>query len=238
MTSARTRSEYRLLLDGASVAPAGGAPFTLRRVEPGDRDVLSMVLLDAYRGSVDDEGEGPEEASEAIDDYFSMMAWPHGRVLELEDTIGAFAFVVVVGHRHYIDPVATARAAQRRGLGTAVVRAVLASLRAGGSPRREQRSPTGTFRRSGSSHPSGLRVSARGPRRSGPDRAVSPRRHAGHTPMMIAMTTSVTSSCAMLSRVSPLGRLSKASWVMNRAAVKPAQSTIAVTIVAHRKPPP
>lgn len=132
MTSARTRSEYRLLLDGASVAPAGGAPFTLRRVEPGDRDVLSMVLLDAYRGSVDDEGEGPEEASEAIDDYFSMMAWPHGRVLELEDTIGAFAFVVVVGDRHYIDPVATARAAQRRGLGTAVVRAVLASLRAAG----------------------------------------------------------------------------------------------------------
>ena len=50
----------------------------------------------------------------------------------------------------------------------------------------------------------------------------------GQTPMMSAMTSRVTSSCAMFSTVSDDGRPSNTSWVMNRAAVKPAQRMAAV----------
>ena len=48
----------------------------------------------------------------------------------------------------------------------------------------------------------------------------------------------VTSSCTMFSTVSPAGRPSKASWVTNRAAVKPAQRITAVSTVFQRKLPP
>ena len=56
--------------------------------------------------------------------------------------------------------------------------------------------------------------------------------------MMIAITSTVTSSCAMFSTVSDDGLPSNASWVMKRAAVNPAHSVTAVTIADHRKPPP
>src|SRR5690606_4776868 len=51
----------------------------------------------------------------------------------------------------------------------------------------------------------------------------------GHTPMMIAITSTVTSSCAMFSVVSFVERPSKASCVMNRAAVNPAHNVTPVT---------
>ena len=57
-------------------------------------------------------------------------------------------------------------------------------------------------------------------------------------PMMSAMTSTVTSSCAMFMVVRPAGRPSKASCVMKRAAVKPAQRVAAVSRAPTRKPPP
>ena len=52
--------------------------------------------------------------------------------------------------------------------------------------------------------------------------------------MMMPMMTIVTSSCAMLSTVSDDGRPSKASWVMNLAAVNPAHRITAVKSAASR----
>src|SRR3546814_16259690 len=52
------------------------------------------------------------------------------------------------------------------------------------------------------------------------------------------MTSTVTSPWAMFSTVSEDGRPSNASWVMKRAAVKPAHSTTAVTIAIQKYPPP
>src|SRR5690606_33550311 len=61
---------------------------------------------------------------------------------------------------------------------------------------------------------------------------------AGHTPMMMAMITSVTSSWAQFSTVSPAGRRSNWSWVMKRAAVKPAHRITAVSTAFQKKLPP
>jgi RimJ/RimL family protein N-acetyltransferase len=133
----RTRSEYRIVLTGAGLQDASPLPtddgrFTLRPVTPADRDALARVMLAGYLGSVDDEGEGPEEAEAAIDEYFASMLWPHGRVIELDDELVAFSFAVVVRDRHYVDPVVTDPVVKRRGLGRAAVRAVLDSLRDAG----------------------------------------------------------------------------------------------------------
>jgi ribosomal protein S18 acetylase RimI-like enzyme len=125
----RTRSEYRLH-DLAQVLAAVADETTgdgVRRVERTDYDAAARLMLDAYRGTVDDEGEGDEEARAAIDHYFGTIEWPSSVVLVEGDGIVAMSFVVIVDGRHYIDPVATSAAHKRRGLGRTVV---LASLRA------------------------------------------------------------------------------------------------------------
>ena len=59
----------------------------------------------------------------------------------------------------------------------------------------------------------------------------------GHTPMMIAMMTMVTNSWARFRTVSPLGRRSNASWVIMRAAVKPAHRMMPVSTAFQKKLP-
>ena len=56
--------------------------------------------------------------------------------------------------------------------------------------------------------------------------------------MMSAITSTVTSSCAMFMTVSAVGRPSNASWVMKRAAVNPAHSVAPVTTAPHSQLPP
>lgn len=85
-------------------------------------------MLAAYRGTIDDEGEGDAEALEAIDHYFETMEWEHSVVCEHDDELVAMSLVVVVDGRHYIDPVATAAHHKGNGLGTAIVTVSLRSL--------------------------------------------------------------------------------------------------------------
>ena len=52
----------------APAPPLAGA----RRVDPiGDREALARLMLDAYRGTVDDEGETAADALAAIDQLFA-----------------------------------------------------------------------------------------------------------------------------------------------------------------------
>jgi RimJ/RimL family protein N-acetyltransferase len=124
----RTRSEYRLVRASDALTSVGPAPSTtpVRPVELADRESLASTLLDAYRGTVDDEGEGDDEARAAIDEYFGRIEWPHSVVLDEDGQLVAMSFVVIVDGLHYIDPVATSAAFKGRGYGR---NAVLASLR-------------------------------------------------------------------------------------------------------------
>ena len=104
----RSRSEYlRVHAD----APALGVTSErgVRLASDDDRDALADLVLDAYRDTVDDEGEGSAEARQAVDD------WLAGR-------IAACSVVIEEGERI----VATAAARKRQGLGH---RAVCASVR-------------------------------------------------------------------------------------------------------------
>lgn len=124
----RTRSEY--LLADASSAPALAETQIgrVRSVLRADRAQLAALMLAAYRGTVDDEGEGDHEALEAIDHYFDTMEWSHSVVCEIDAQVVAMSFVVVVEGRHYIDPAATAASFKGRGLGRTVVETSLRSL--------------------------------------------------------------------------------------------------------------
>lgn len=125
----RTRSEYRAPLSGRVFSAASRT----RAVATSDRDGLARLLLDAYRGTIDDEGESLDDAFDAIDEYFELLVAPHSFVGE-GDTgeLAAMSLVVVVDGLHYIDPVAVSASAKRRGLGRAMVATSLASLAAAG----------------------------------------------------------------------------------------------------------
>ena len=130
----RTRSEYRRSLDVTPAAPARrSGPPAIAPATSADRDALAGLLLDAYRGTIDDEGEGEAEARQAIDHYLGRLLPAYSVVIEEDGRPVAMSFVVVVGGRHFIDPVATAAERKGRGLGT---EAVLHSL---GSARRRRR---------------------------------------------------------------------------------------------------
>jgi RimJ/RimL family protein N-acetyltransferase len=116
------RRRYRLDLGGSSlpttIAPRG---VVLRPPTGGDASALAELMLDAYRGTIDYDGEGMEEAIAEVGGYLagsplldhSVVAVVGGEVVsacllaELEDT-------VLVGY------VMTAAAHKRRGLGRLV----------------------------------------------------------------------------------------------------------------------
>jgi L-amino acid N-acyltransferase YncA len=132
---ARTRSEYGLLGIGppsnAMAAPAA-EEVGVRLARDDDRDAIAALLLDAYRGTVDDEGEGPTEARLAADEFLARRVPAWSVVIEDEHRLVAMAFVVEVGGRLYIDPVATAAGRKRQGLGRRAVTASLRRLKAAG----------------------------------------------------------------------------------------------------------
>ena len=103
-----------------------------RNVGNGDREQAAALLLDAYRGTVDDEGETDADALEAVDHYFEQILWKHSYVLVEGNVLQATAFVVVLDGQHYIDPVCTRATAKGTGLGTAMVVECLDSLAAAG----------------------------------------------------------------------------------------------------------
>ncbi len=86
------------------------------------------MILDAYRGTIDDEGEDHEAALEAVDDWLSQAEAPHSIVLEEDGQLVAVSFVVDVDGRKYIDPVATTAVRKRQGLGRVAVSWSLRSL--------------------------------------------------------------------------------------------------------------
>ena len=130
----RRRSEWRLAdLTIATLPEVYLAPgWSVRPVVPADRAVAAEVLLDGYRGTVDDEGEDAADAVAAVDAYFERILWQHSVVVTIESALVSLAFVLVCEGRHFVDPVVTATACKRRGIGTAAVSECLRSLAASG----------------------------------------------------------------------------------------------------------
>ena len=125
----RTRSEYRL--SPVAVAPPSAERVT-RPVRNTDRDVLATLMLDAYRGTIDDEGEDVDDALAAVDEYMARMRHEHSFVVTEDDRVVAMAFVTVHDGVHYVDPIVVAADRKRTGLGRDAVRMLLESLATAG----------------------------------------------------------------------------------------------------------
>jgi GNAT superfamily N-acetyltransferase len=108
------------------------AEVVTRRVRGSDRNVLAELLLDAYRDTIDDEGEDIDDALAAVDHYFSASEHEHSFVVPDGDRVVAMAFVVVVDGVHYVDPIVVAADRKRTGLGRDAVRVLLNALAAAG----------------------------------------------------------------------------------------------------------
>jgi len=122
----RTRSEYRLTPIDPSRLRA--VPVGLRPPAVADRRPLAELVLAAYRGTIDDEGETVDDALEAVDVWLGHAIAPHSLVLEEPGRLIAASFVVTVDDRHYIDPVIVAAPAKQRGIGVAMVSSSIRSL--------------------------------------------------------------------------------------------------------------
>ena len=125
----RTRSEYRL--SPVTVEPPSAERVT-RRVLGTDRDVLAALMLDAYRGTIDDEGEDFDDALAAVDQYMNRMQPEHSFVVTEDDRVVAMAFAIVLGDVHYVDPIVVAADRKRTGLSGDAVRMLFDSLVAAG----------------------------------------------------------------------------------------------------------
>lgn len=126
----RTRSEYRLRsLEGLPTRP----DVEHRPPTDTDRAALAHLLLDAYRDTIDDEGEDLDDALDAIDHYLAVIDRDHLTIVDGQDaTPIAACFVLSVDGIVYIDPIIVATAHQRDGLGGRLTLATLHGLADGG----------------------------------------------------------------------------------------------------------
>ncbi len=125
----RLRSEYRLLgLGQLDLQTSSLDSGSLRCVSRSDHAALAQLLLDAYAGSVDDEGENLDDALSEITEYFERLVWPHSYVVASGEQLQAMSLMIVSDGVHYINPVATASSHKRRGLGRTAVMTSIRSL--------------------------------------------------------------------------------------------------------------
>lgn len=94
---------------------------------------LAALLLEAYRGTTDDEGEQYPDAVKEVERILAGgsgdLLWPHSYVLRDEDgRITAAAWVTLWRGFPLIAHVVTHPKAQRRGLGGALLRQAASSL--------------------------------------------------------------------------------------------------------------
>lgn len=104
-----------------------------RPLEPSDRDELARLILDAYLGTIDYEGETIVEAGEAIDDWLDggpLLLHSHAALVD--DTIISATLTTIFEDAPFIAIVMTHPTFKAQGYGTAVVTATLDSLREDG----------------------------------------------------------------------------------------------------------
>jgi pimeloyl-ACP methyl ester carboxylesterase/L-amino acid N-acyltransferase YncA len=112
------------------------SPWPCRPITPTDIPALAQLVLDAYKGTIDDEGETLDEALQAIQDTFAGAS---GRLLNacsfvIEERGQALACTIVtVWHEQpLLAYVMTHPAAQNRGMGRFLIQKSIESLLAQG----------------------------------------------------------------------------------------------------------
>lgn len=103
--------------------------------QPEDGDALAALMLEAYRGTIDDEGETPEETRAAVqqlfDGDFGPLLWAVSEVIEEDGRLVAATLITIWDDRPFLAFTVTAPSHQRQGLARAGVQRAMNRLRAG-----------------------------------------------------------------------------------------------------------
>ena len=132
------RVKLRYAISAASAAAPNGIDGVLvRTITAADSEALAHLILDAYTGTIDYEGETPLEAAAEIgswlDDPTSRLDC--SRCAEIDGSIVAGVLVSDWEGTQLIGIVMTAAAHKQRGLGRLVTQSALEALSAAGSDR-------------------------------------------------------------------------------------------------------
>ncbi len=106
-----------------------------RAPTPQDRPALAALMLDAYRGTVDDEGETPEQALAVLQQWadgdFGQPMWAVSEVVQREGRLVAATLVTLWQDLPLVAFVMTHPDWQRQGLARAGLRRAMQRLCAG-----------------------------------------------------------------------------------------------------------
>jgi GNAT superfamily N-acetyltransferase len=129
------RHKMRLDLSDWS-APSSPPDPGARRITDADGAALAMLMLNAYRGSVDDGGEGPDEAASEVrklyDGDFGALDFQTSEVIEREGEVVAATIVTEYEGVPLLAFSMTAPAWKRRGLARAGLVRTINRVRAAG----------------------------------------------------------------------------------------------------------
>ncbi len=109
------------------------ADFVLRPPDPSDHETLAELMLDAYRGTIDYEGEGIEEARSEVASYFGgSPLLGQSLVIESGTKVAAACLVNAYGEGALVGYVMTTPELKGRGLGTLATTAALSIIQEAG----------------------------------------------------------------------------------------------------------
>ena len=133
--SAPEKIRYEIVLEHAA-SPAIVAGATVRPIVPSDRDALAELMLDAYVGTIDYEGETLQEARHEVASWFEEQPLLDHSYCAI--VAGQLSSAVLVSERRsmpFIGYVMTRASQKHRGLARLVTQTSLNSLIHGGHER-------------------------------------------------------------------------------------------------------
>jgi hypothetical protein len=105
------------------------AGVVTRAPEPGDAEALAQLMLDAYMGTIDYDGENIEDARAEIEEFFSSEPLLGcSRVIEAEGVLAAASLLSIWEGSALVAYVMTGSSSKRHGLARAVLLDSLACL--------------------------------------------------------------------------------------------------------------
>jgi RimJ/RimL family protein N-acetyltransferase len=127
-----TKIRYEIALQDSSRLPGAPTPG-LRRPDQADLVQMAQLMLDAYAGTIDSEGETIADAIEEVTAWFAGTPLLEHSFLKQEDeSILSAVLVSMIDGNPFIGYVITDPRHKNRGLATTVTLAALETLRSGG----------------------------------------------------------------------------------------------------------
>lgn len=128
-----TRRQWTINL-GDWIDSEGDVDPSTRSVRPDDADGLAHLMVDAYRGTIDYDGETIEDARAEVGSFFSHPGanLVHSKLAEPDGSLRSACLVSTALGKPFVAYVMTHPQSKGKGVGTSVLRCSLRSLKQAG----------------------------------------------------------------------------------------------------------